>query len=155
MGPIRNTLGDVVGESMGTSYNWDFALGIHSLNDKTVGGWPQEWIKLSHRPGPYQQDDTYLAGMSWQHQLAVPAPVKYEGQDDPNSNVYNPDNPEGGWGGSFFQAFTNNYEKPLEQIVAGFPWINDWHGNYRNFDQDNFQLGTLSRSWPMRKSRPW
>ena len=140
-GPIRNTLGDVVGESMGTSYNWDFALGIHSLNDKTVGGWPQEWIKLSHRPGPYQQDDTYLAGMSWQHQLAVVAPVKYDGQDDPTSNVYNPDNPEGGWGGSFFQAFTTNYEKPHEQIVGGFPWINDWHGNYRNFDQDNFELG--------------
>ena len=40
-GPIKNTIEEVVGGSLGVAYDWEFGLGIHMLNDKTIGGWPK------------------------------------------------------------------------------------------------------------------
>jgi hypothetical protein len=39
-GPYATTIGDVVGETVGVVRNEDFALGIQSLNPKTLGGFP-------------------------------------------------------------------------------------------------------------------
>lgn len=101
-GPIKTTISSVVGGALGVVYDHDFAIGIHDLNDKTIGGWPQEWADLTYPPGYTKQDNTYLSGMSWQAQAAVVAPF-----------------------GSFLQSFTNDYTRPTTRIVGGFAWVNN------------------------------
>lgn len=101
-GPIKTTISSVVGGALGVVYDHDFAIGIHDLNDKTIGGWPQEWASLTYPPGYTKQDNTYLSGMSWQAQAAVVAPF-----------------------GSFLQSFTNDYTRPTTRIVGGFAWVNN------------------------------
>ncbi|GAB5522793.1 MAG: hypothetical protein Roseis2KO_06650 [Roseivirga sp.] len=39
-GPYPTTIGDVIGETVGVVRNKDFAIGIQSLNPKTLGGYP-------------------------------------------------------------------------------------------------------------------
>lgn len=51
-GPITTSISKTVGETVGVVRDDDFAMGIHGLNDKTVGGWPDEFDKLSHPDGP-------------------------------------------------------------------------------------------------------
>lgn len=41
-GPITTTITQTVGETVGVVHDDTFAIGIHELNDKTVGGWPDE-----------------------------------------------------------------------------------------------------------------
>ncbi|MFJ1707663.1 NEW3 domain-containing protein [Kitasatospora sp. NPDC088346] len=51
-GPITTGITQTVGETVGVVRDSTFAIGIHGLNDKTVGGWPDEFDKLSHPDGP-------------------------------------------------------------------------------------------------------
>ena len=128
-GPIKTTISEVVGESLGVAYNHEFALGIHDLNDKTIGGWPQEWTEITYPPGYPNQDNTYLSGMSWQSQAAVVAPAKTE--SNPNAS---------GWGGSFLQSFTNQYTQPTEHVVAGYPWVRNDKVDQSNPSFDSYTI---------------
>ena len=51
-GPITTSITQTVGETVGVVHDNDFAIGIHGLNDKTVGGWPDEYDNLSYPQGP-------------------------------------------------------------------------------------------------------
>ncbi|WP_194898798.1 NEW3 domain-containing protein [Catenulispora pinisilvae] len=42
-GPIATSITQSVGETVGVVHDDTFAIGIHELNDKTVGGWPDEF----------------------------------------------------------------------------------------------------------------
>lgn len=50
-GPIATNITQTVGEVAGVVYNNKFAIGIHQLNNKTVGGWPTEYVNLSYQDG--------------------------------------------------------------------------------------------------------
>lgn len=47
-GPIATTISQTVGESLGAAYDDNFAIGIKQLNIKTIGGWPIEYMNLTH-----------------------------------------------------------------------------------------------------------
>ncbi|WP_329371434.1 NEW3 domain-containing protein [Streptomyces sp. NBC_00669] len=51
-GPITTSITQTVGETVGVVHDGDFAIGIHELNDKTVGGWPDEYDNLTYPDGP-------------------------------------------------------------------------------------------------------
>ena len=115
-GPIKNTIEEVVGGSLGVAYDWEFGLGIHMLNDKTIGGWPENWSKLTYRPGFYHQDNSNLSGMPWYNNAAVKAPDKDTIYDDPKIPKPGETGAAKGWGGSFLQAHTFNYVKPVNRL---------------------------------------
>lgn len=47
-GPYMTTVAGSVGESVGVVHNGQFAIGLQSLNIKTVGGWPVEIERLDY-----------------------------------------------------------------------------------------------------------
>ncbi|GAA1939186.1 NEW3 domain-containing protein [Kitasatospora viridis] len=51
-GPLTTTITQTIGETVGVVRDNDFAIGIHGLNDKSVGGWPTEDNDLSFPDGP-------------------------------------------------------------------------------------------------------
>ncbi|GAA1939211.1 NEW3 domain-containing protein [Kitasatospora viridis] len=51
-GPLTTTITQTIGETVGVVHDNDFAIGIHGLNDKSVGGWPTEDNNLSFPGGP-------------------------------------------------------------------------------------------------------
>lgn len=97
-GPIKvgiNTGGQVAG----VAYNDKFGIGIHSLNTKTIGGWPAEYNNLSY-PSQLPLINGY------------PSPLNTRGFN--NSSVsFNT------WG-SVLQSYTWDYTKPTERNVH--PW---------------------------------
>jgi hypothetical protein len=52
-GPITTSITKTVGEAAGVVYDSDFAIGIHELNDKTIGGWVNEYDNLSYDDPTY------------------------------------------------------------------------------------------------------
>lgn len=50
-GPLTTSIAHTVGETAGVVYNDEFAIGIHALNDKTIGGWPIELDNLNYFDG--------------------------------------------------------------------------------------------------------
>ncbi|MFI1092498.1 NEW3 domain-containing protein [Streptomyces sp. NPDC020917] len=55
-GPITTSITQTVGETVGVVRDNDFAIGIHGLNDKSVGGWPDEYDNLTYTDGPAKSD---------------------------------------------------------------------------------------------------
>lgn len=55
-GPITTSITKTVGETVGVVRDNDFAIGIHGLNDKSVGGWPDEYDSLTYTDGPVKSD---------------------------------------------------------------------------------------------------
>lgn len=49
-GPLPTTLDDTIGETVGVVANSDFVVGVRPLNDKTVGGWPNEHLAYGFGP---------------------------------------------------------------------------------------------------------
>lgn len=43
-GPLPTTLDETIGETVGVVADSDFVMGVRPLNDKTVGGWPNEYL---------------------------------------------------------------------------------------------------------------
>lgn len=48
-GPIKNTI-TTGGQTVGTAYDDSYAIGMHMLNTKTVGGWPIEFKEAFYAP---------------------------------------------------------------------------------------------------------
>lgn len=51
-GPLTTNITTSVAETTGVVYNDEFAIGIHALNNKTIGGWPLELNTLGYPGGP-------------------------------------------------------------------------------------------------------
>lgn len=49
-GPLPTTLDGTIGETAGVVANSDFVMGVRPLNDKTVGGWPNEHLAYGFGP---------------------------------------------------------------------------------------------------------
>lgn len=47
-GPLPTRIGETVGETAGVVADGDVVLGLRPLNDKTVGGWPNEHLALGY-----------------------------------------------------------------------------------------------------------
>ena len=56
-GPVTTSITKTVGEAAGVVYDSDFTIGIKQLNDKTVGGWVEEYNGLTY------EDPTYTTPM--------------------------------------------------------------------------------------------
>ncbi|WP_242116992.1 hypothetical protein [Aestuariivivens sediminicola] len=56
-GPYPTTIGDVIGETVGVVRNDEFALGIQSLNLKTLGGFPYQENDCMPEFDAFSQDD--------------------------------------------------------------------------------------------------
>lgn len=97
-GPITTTITQTVGESVGVVRDSDFAIGIHGLNDKTIGGWPDEFDNLSYPDGPPK-----VGGSNW--------PFGWFSASETN------------WG-SILQAYTYDSTKTRYRMV-GWPDINE------------------------------
>ena len=48
-GPIKNTI-TTGGQTVGTAYDDEYAIGLHMLNSKTIGGWPIEYKEEFYDP---------------------------------------------------------------------------------------------------------
>ncbi|MFJ3709630.1 Ig domain-containing protein [Streptomyces sp. NPDC090053] len=61
-GPLASRVNQTVGESVGAVGDSSFVLGIHPLNDKTVGAWPKEFAEFGFgadvEANPYGQSGT-------------------------------------------------------------------------------------------------
>ncbi|MDI2129501.1 NEW3 domain-containing protein [Yinghuangia seranimata] len=92
-GPITTGITQTVGETVGVVHDNDFAIGIHGLNDKTVGGWPDEFDKLSYPDGPVKVGTPSSWPFGWfsAHQTT--------------------------WG-SILQAYTYDYTKTRQRYVG-------------------------------------
>ncbi|MFE7332970.1 NEW3 domain-containing protein [Streptomyces sp. NPDC057565] len=95
-GPITTNITKTVGESVGVVRDNDFAIGIHGLNDKSVGGWPDEYKNLSYPDGPPKTDPS-IRGWAF----------GWFGASQTN------------WG-SILQAYTYDYTKSRHRF-AGWP----------------------------------
>ncbi|WP_054023126.1 InlB B-repeat-containing protein [Bacillus sp. FJAT-28004] len=84
------------GQVAGVAYNDNFGLGIHSLNNKTIGGWPVEYNNLS-----YPSDLPNVNG--------YPHPLNTRGFNN-IAAAFNT------WG-SALQAYTWDYTKPTKRKV--------------------------------------
>ncbi|MFE2735843.1 Ig domain-containing protein [Streptomyces sp. NPDC059349] len=49
-GPLPTTLDETIGETVGVVADSDFVMGVRPLNDKTVGGWPNEHLAYGFGP---------------------------------------------------------------------------------------------------------
>ncbi|GAA3479463.1 Ig domain-containing protein [Streptomyces yanii] len=49
-GPLPTTLDETIGETVGVVTDSDFVMGVRPLNDKTVGGWPNEHLAYGFGP---------------------------------------------------------------------------------------------------------
>lgn len=53
-GPYVTTIASSIGEAVGVVHHGQFAIGIQSLNVKTIGGWPMEVEKLHFADQPFE-----------------------------------------------------------------------------------------------------
>jgi hypothetical protein len=90
-GPVTTSISKTVGEIVGVVSNSDFAIGIHGLNDKTLGGWVHEDKALSY----YDPSFEYLMPFDWNAAYETP------------------------WG-SVLQAYTYDYTVPRTRYAGQF-----------------------------------
>lgn len=93
-GPITTTINQTVGETVGVVRDNDFAIGIHGLNDKSVGGWPDEFDNLTYTDGPAKTDASIRG---WAFGWFSAAPTTW---------------------GSILQAYTYDYTKTRHRYVG-------------------------------------
>ncbi|MFB9273904.1 hypothetical protein [Cohnella cellulosilytica] len=107
-GPYATSVADSVGESVGVVHDGDFAIGLQSLNMKTVGGWPIELVS------PFDPAEAERAN----------------DRPDPNGGGHSPSDMKfpyaacTAWpldGGSLLQAFARNRSKAARRTVWNLP----------------------------------
>ncbi len=96
-GPYPNTIGEVIGETVGVVRNSEFALGIQSLNMKTLGGYPH-----------YEDDEAPDSEHDWKEIISW--------EDLPGTEIESLDRQRGdtAWKeefGSVLQAYCRNRNK--------------------------------------------
>ncbi|SFT04854.1 hypothetical protein [Paenibacillus sp. BC26] len=65
-GPYETTIAGSIGESVGVVHNHKFAVGLFSLNAKTIGGWPSELKPLAFAESLYEDGKfEYNACTAW------------------------------------------------------------------------------------------
>ncbi|MBP3965880.1 hypothetical protein [Paenibacillus lignilyticus] len=65
-GPFETTVSGSIGESVGIVHNPIFAIGLLSLNAKTIGGWPSELKALAFADGLYEDGKfEYRLSTAW------------------------------------------------------------------------------------------
>jgi len=107
-GPYATSVAGSIGESVGIVHDGDLAIGIQSLNMKTVGGWPIELAPL------FDPADT----------------ERGNGQPDPNGGGHSPSDMKFPYSactawptaeGSVLQAFARNRSKAARRTVWNLP----------------------------------
>ncbi|OXM16932.1 hypothetical protein [Paenibacillus herberti] len=97
-GPFLTTIGGSIGESVGVVHDGEFAIGVQSLNAKTVGGWPLELDRHESMPESYSQggkpnpDGRQMTDNKFEHHVCTAWPTMD--------------------GGSGLQAFARDRSKP-------------------------------------------
>jgi hypothetical protein len=136
-GPLPTSISQSVAETAGVAYNSNFAIGIHPLNNKTIGGWPLELDSLGYPGGqPLRMDyhmgaaaptsfGSVLQAYSWDYTTSRTRTVGIPGV----TNEYMPNEPvpvlagtDGQLVGSkiaLFGAWRPNVPTTLENIELG------------------------------------
>ncbi len=97
-GPIKNTI-TTGGQTVGTAYDETYAIGMHMLNTKTIGGWPIEY-----------KNDFYAPDLPTVNGYADSRVTR---------NIYSNTAAFSTWG-SALQAYTWDYTKDTMRTIAYF-----------------------------------
>ncbi|MFF2493994.1 discoidin domain-containing protein [Agromyces sp. NPDC058064] len=136
-GPLPTNISQSVAETAGVAYDSNFAIGIHALNNKTIGGWPLELDSLGYPGGQPNRMDYHmgaaaptawgsvLQAYSWDYTTARTRTIGIPGVPD----QYMPDQPVPALAGSdaqlegskiaLFGAWRPNILPVLENIQLG------------------------------------
>lgn len=100
-GPFPTTIKEIIGETVGVVRNNDFAIGIQSLNVKTLGGYPTEESDIEPSFNIFDSTSLVDVGEDWKRQK------NYRGQTARVQDF-----------GSILQAYTRNRNK--DRIIANW-----------------------------------